>query len=200
MSTPMRLARRTVAVCSGLALLAFAPAAAAGSADGLTEPASQAPGTPVSDDVALRAAIEARLAELREAFDDEITVRVQQGQVVLQGRVPLLEHALRAEQLTWTTPGVQDVDNELRVTSIEPGGDVVLERQVRLLLGADVRFADTRLDLSVDGGVVTLRGTFLNPIDVLRLKHRIAAIPGVRDVRIDAILLARRAIVASRPS
>jgi hypothetical protein len=104
----------------------------------------------------------------------------------------LLEQSLRAEQVAWKTSGVLDVDNELRVAARGVGGDAEIEQRVRMIIKGDERFIDTSLQLEVKAGFVTLRGLFEDPGDVLALKHRIASIPGVLDVKIEAVLVAHR--------
>lgn len=145
-----------------------------------------------SEDAEIRARIEARLADLPDREGAEIRVAVREGAVLLQGKVRLLEQSLRAEQTTWKTPGVLDVDNELRVLALAPGGDDAIERQVRLIIKAGGAFLDTSLAVEVAAGVVRLRGVFQDPGDVLALKHRIASIPGVLEVEIDALMVASR--------
>ena len=142
------------------------------------------------EEAELRARIEAQLAALPDRRGAEIRVAVRNGQVILQGRVRLLEQSLRAEQTAWRTSGVLDVDNELRVVSSGVVGDAAIERQVRMIIKGDGRFIDTNLELEVTAGVVRLRGLFQDPADVLALKHRIASIPGVLGVEIDAVLVA----------
>jgi osmotically-inducible protein OsmY len=144
------------------------------------------------EDVELRARIEAKLAELPDREGAEIRVMVRNGQVLLQGRVRLLEQSLRAEQAAWKTSGVLDLENELRVVSPGVGGDAAIEQRVRMIIKGDERFIDTNLQLEVTAGQVRLRGLFQNPADVLALKHRIASVPGVLGVEIDAVLVAGR--------
>ncbi len=146
----------------------------------------------VGEDEALRDRIEAKLEGLPEREGAEIRVAVRDGRVLLQGSVRLLEQSLRAERATWKTDGVIDVENELRVVRAGPIDDSAIERQVRKVLEADGRFVDTKLELDVVAGLVRLRGLFEDPADLLTLKHRIASIPGVLGVEIDAILVARR--------
>ncbi len=158
--------------------------------------ANQSAGAAASaQDAALRERIEANLAALDDREGADVRVAVRNGEVVLQGSVRVLEQSLRAEQAAWRTPGVIDVDNELRVT---PGtqGDVAIEREVRLIIKGDGRFLDTTLELRVANGLVSIRGMFQDPTDVLRLKHRIAAVPGVLAVEIDAQLVAQRRVPA----
>ncbi len=145
---------------------------------------------PPPSDAAVRAAIEARLEALDDLGGAEIRVRVQDGRVLLQGRVQLLDQSLQAERAAWTTPGVVDLDNELRVVVSGLERDSTIERQVRMVLEADGRLLGTDPEVQVASGVVRLRATFQNPADVLTLKHRIARIAGVVDVQIDAVLLA----------
>ena len=152
---------------------------------------------PAAEDSDLRARIEAQLAALPDQEGAEVRVAVREGQVVLQGRVRLLEQSLRAEQAVWKTPGVLDVDNELRVVSVGAGGDAEIVRRVRTIIKGDGRFLDTNLELEVTAGLVRLRGLFQDPGDVLALKHKIASIPGVRDVEIEALLVALRDVAGS---
>ena len=138
----------------------------------------------------LRARIESRLAQLGQEGAD-VRVTVSGGDVVLQGSVPLLEHSLRAEQTVWKTQGVTDVDNELRVRPPTAADDETIELGIRALLTGDA-IVRAPIQLDVLAGTVRLRGTFRDPSDVLMLKHRIAAMPGVLEVEIDAILVALR--------
>jgi osmotically-inducible protein OsmY len=152
--------------------------------------ASGSPEAP--EDAELRTRIEAKLAELPGREGAEVRVVVRDGQVLLQGRVRVLEQSLRAEQVAWKTSGVLDVDNELRVATRGVGGDAEIEQRVRMIIKGDERFVDTSLKLEVKAGFVTLRGLFEDPGDVLALKHRIASIPGVLDIEIEAVLVAHR--------
>ena len=136
------------------------------------------------------AEVERRLAELAERTGTELRGLVSEGQVVVQGRVHLLEHSLRAEQLVWQTPGVVDVDNEIRVVPRDVTGDEAIEREVRLVIKGEPRFQNTNLEVGVLQGVVSLRGLFQDPVDVLALKHRVASISGVVHVVIDAHVVA----------
>ncbi len=151
-----------------------------------------------AEDAELRTRIEAQLAALPDRQGAEIRVAVRDGQVLLHGRVRLLEHSLRAERVTWKTAGVVDVENEVRVVSNGIGGDAAIERQVRTIIKSDGRFVDTNLEIEVTAGFVRLRGMFQDPSDVLALKHRIASISGVLDVEIDALLVALHATEEKR--
>lgn len=146
---------------------------------------------PAVGDGDLQTRIERRISALPNQEGATVRVFVRDGEVLLQGSVRLLEQSLRIEQDVWKTPGVRDVDNELRVAPLPLGGDAEIERQIRLVLKGDSRFLDASLELQVEAGLVRLRGRFRDPSDVLAVKHRIAAIPGVLDIQIDALLVAR---------
>ena len=153
---------------------------------------------PDREDAELRSRIEAKLAALPDREGADVRVAVSDGQVVLRGRVRLLEQSLRTEQAVWKTSGVLDVDNELRVVYAGAGGDAEIEQRVRMVIKGDGRFLDTNLELEVVAGRVRMRGLFQDPSDVLALKHRIASVPGVLNVEIDALLVALGA--ASQPA
>lgn len=68
-------------------------------------------------DERLREDISERLMQAYDIDSSEVTVQVQGGKVVLEGTVPTrhMKHAI--EDIADSAPGVQDVDNRVRVTS-----------------------------------------------------------------------------------
>lgn len=70
-------------------------------------------------DERLREDISERLMQAYDIDSSEVTVQVQGGKVVLEGTVPSrhMKHAI--EDIADGAPGVQDVDNRIRVTSNE---------------------------------------------------------------------------------
>ena len=68
-------------------------------------------------DERLREDISERLMQAYDIDSSEVTVQVQGGKVVLEGTVPnrYMKHAI--EDIADGAPGVQDVDNRIRVTS-----------------------------------------------------------------------------------
>jgi hypothetical protein len=68
-------------------------------------------------DERLREDISERLMQAYDIDSSEVTVQVQVGKVVLEGTVPdrYMKHAI--EDIADGAPGVQDVDNRIRVTS-----------------------------------------------------------------------------------
>ncbi len=186
------VARWLAPLLGGVLLLGAAPAWATPPAPGAPL-AQQISSQPLAQQISsqpLAQQISSRIDAEVEAPTGSIRVAEQDGRVVLLGEVMLLEHALQAERIAWTTPGVADVDNELRVVPLTAGTDASIEADVRTIIKAEGRFVDTSLQVVVQAGVVKLRGLFQNPADVLALKHRVASVPGVVDVRIEALLVA----------
>ena len=80
--------------------------------------------TPVlarSDDLIQRE-IEAQIAGSTMLRDTLIEVHVEQRLVVLTGQVRLYEQKLISDRIAWTTLGVFEVDNEIRVVPKVPAG------------------------------------------------------------------------------
>lgn len=142
----------------------------------------------------LASELDQRIVERLRALDPElasrVTVSARDGAVLLTGVVRIYEHVLQAERVAWTTEGVLDVENELRVIPLLPVEDAAIERRVREILKTDPRFADVSVRVDVKAGFVKLAGLFEDPGEVLSLKHRVASVEGVLHVEIEAMLVA----------
>jgi osmotically-inducible protein OsmY len=137
-----------------------------------------APGSAVSDRQLLeRIAIQTH--HDRRLEGTQVRVVVQDGQVVLSGTVYLYSQKMLYEQIVWRTPGVVEVDSEIRVAPRLPIEDAELARQIHTLLKGQQRFQNAEVTVDVTQGAVSLSGTFHDPSDVLALKHQIAEIEGV---------------------
>lgn len=134
-----------------------------------------------------------RLREHDPGVASRVDVTSRDGAVLLRGVVRLYEHLLQAERIAWTTDGVRDVENELRVIPALAVSDDAIEQGVRKILKGDPQFADAAVRVRVEAGFVVLKGLFQDPTGVLALKHRVAALDGVLHVEIEAMLVARRA-------
>ncbi len=143
-----------------------------------------------SDDFMQRE-IAAKIAESTLLRGTRIEVHVEQRLVVLSGVVRLLEQKLVSERISWTTLGVFEVDNEIRVVPKLPLTDVAIERKVREIIKTYQRFHGAGLMVSVDEGVVSIQGNFSGIADPSFLKHKAAAVEGVLDIKIHAAFLAQ---------
>ena len=74
-------------------------------------------------DERLREDISERLMEAYDIDSSEVTVQVLGGKVILEGTVPdrYMKHAI--EDMADAAPGVQDVDNRIRVASLQSSRD-----------------------------------------------------------------------------
>ncbi len=102
------------------------------------------------------------------------TVRIEVGDgfVVLSGRVRLYAHKLIFEKIAWHTGGVEDVDNEIRVTPLAPLDDEAIERKIREIIKAHSRFHGSGAKIRVENGAVFISATFQHPRDDLFFELR----------------------------
>jgi osmotically-inducible protein OsmY len=114
----------------------------------------------------------------------QITVAVNESQVVLSGTVWLYSQKMRSEQIAWRTYGVLEVDSEIRVTPRVPTTDRELTHAIALLILQFPQLQLAGIIVTVTDGHVDLSGTFYDASDVLLLKHRVADIEGVVSITI----------------
>ena len=134
--------------------------------------------------------IEARLAESKKLAGTRIEVHMDDGLVVLAGSVRLYEQKLAVERIAWTTPGVVEVDNEIRVIPRVPLSDRAIERKIQVIIKGNEQLRASGIEVQVSEGRVFLRGSFVNFSDPSRLKHKVAEIEGVVSIDMDAVFLA----------
>ena len=121
---------------------------------------------------------------------DTVWVDVDDGFVVLSGRVRLLAQRMEYDRIAWQTQGVKEVDNEIHVIPEAPVSDVEIEHRVRyVMLDTYRRFSHHEMDahIGVDRGRVRIRADLQRPRDLVMLKHRLAKIEGVTEVEIDIV-------------
>ncbi len=141
-------------------------------------------------DESIQRDIEAQLAESKKLGGTSIVVHVRDGLVVLAGNVQIYEQKLVGERIAWTTPGVFEVDNEIRVVPRVPLSDRAIERKIREMIKGNERFRASGIVVQVSEGRVLLRGSFVDFSDPSRLKHKVAEIEGVLSIDMDAVFLA----------
>ena len=135
--------------------------------------------------------IEAKISESKALTGTQIRIHVEQQLVILTGEVRLYEQKLVSERIAWTTTGVYEVDNEVRVKPKIPLSDTTIERKVAEIVVKDGRFRAAGVSVQVSKGKVVLRGNFVNFSDPTALKHKVAEIEGVIDIDMQATFLAR---------
>ena len=135
--------------------------------------------------------IESRIAATEQLEDAQIEVHLYENLVILTGEVRLYEQKLVGERLAWTTPGVFEVDNELRVVPRTPLTDSAIAQRIADIVSRQDRFRVANVVTNVHEGRVRLHGSFVGYSDPTDLKHQIAEIEGVIEINISARFLAR---------
>jgi osmotically-inducible protein OsmY len=139
----------------------------------------------VGDDI-IKQSIEHEVAADFRLRGTMVSVDVLQGFVVLRGKVNVFIKKMLYERIAWTTVGVTEVENEIKVIPDLPTTDDDIKRHIIDALYAHQRFADINAAIAVEAGVVFVQAVFKDPHDVQKLKHKVAEIQGVKEIRIQA--------------
>ena len=139
----------------------------------------------VSDEV-IKQRIEHEVAADFRLRETMVSIDVLQGFVVLRGKVNVYIKKILYERIAWKTVGVIEVENEIRVIPAWPATDDAIKRRVMEALHAYQSFADIDAAITVEAGVVFIQAIFKDPHDVQKLKHKVAEIQGVMEIRIQA--------------
>lgn len=138
-------------------------------------------GAAAADDAALKARVEARLANARLDQQGEIEVAVRAGAVALDGGVLTLAARRQAEKLT--RKEAKSVENRLRVLP-EPRSNAELRKDVeQAILRYPYYGVFDSVELAVADGVVTLQGSVLQPYRKQQIDDRVARLSGVKEIR-----------------
>jgi len=109
----------------------------------------------------------------------QVHVWVQGEQVALSGTVYLYSQKMLYEHIVWRTPGVVELNNDIRVVPRLPVEDAEIARHIHTMIKGHQRFQNADITVEVTQGAVSLSGTFHDPGDVLFLQHQVAEIEGV---------------------
>jgi osmotically-inducible protein OsmY len=121
----------------------------------------------------------------REALDPRhgsISVRVVDGEVILDGTTPSLVHKRLAGVLAWWVPGTRNVVDALVVSPEEVDGDDEMTEAVRVVLEKDPLIDAAQIVVSTDHGRVTLRGTLASDAQRTLAERDAWFVEGVLDV------------------
>jgi osmotically-inducible protein OsmY len=114
----------------------------------------------------------------------EVHVVVQSGRVVLSGTVYLYSQKLLYEHIVERTPGVVEIDSDIRVVPRLSVEDAEIAAYIRMLIAGHQRFQNAEVTVDVTQGAVSLSGVFYDPGDVLLLTYQVAEIEGVIELEI----------------
>ena len=138
------------------------------------------------DDVTIRVDLNRRLFEAGEVLYVSVGLDVVEGRVLLTGIVPTAELRVEAAQLTWRSPKVKQVLNELEVG---PKRDVVafvkdkrIGGQLRIALLRDLDIVDINYTVTTMNGVIYLLGIAQNQAELDEVVSHASNIGGVKKV------------------
>lgn len=93
-----------------------------------------------------------------DASGGDISIKVENGNVIFDGNVESLAHKRLLEGVTWWIPGVRNVTNNLAVSPAEGDSDKEITDAVSWLLGMDSEIPDGQVSISTRNQVVRLEG------------------------------------------
>jgi len=120
-----------------------------------------------------------------ELFGD-VSTDVHEGRVVLTGSVPSREDKITATRLTWETPGVTQVNDELTIQG-DSGAlayveDAWISNQLRVGLLADGNVSSVNYSVETVDKVVHITGLARSNVELRRVIERASLVPGVAKV------------------
>lgn len=116
----------------------------------------------------------------------KVDLVVEDGNVVLFGKVGLYIQKMLYEKIAWKSQGVIEVDNEIRVVPKLPQTDAAVKRKIMQVIQTHQRLKGAKVAVTVETGNVYIRINLDHPSDILFLKHRVAEIEGVISIEIQA--------------
>jgi osmotically-inducible protein OsmY len=116
----------------------------------------------------------------------DVSTTVVEGRVLLTGSVARREDKIAATDLTWQTPGVKEVSDELTVAK-DSGArayaeDAWISNQLRVQLLTDSAIASQNYNVETVDKVVHLTGLARSRTELTRVLDRASGVPGVARV------------------
>lgn len=125
---------------------------------------------------------------LQESVDlyQRLGLSVNEGRVLVTGRVPTPEDRLTAIRLAWQADGVREVINEVEVADNDGIGgyarDAWIAAQLRTRLTFDTSIRAINYSVETVGGTIYLMGIAQDPAELERVVSHARRIPYVRQV------------------
>lgn len=155
---------------------------AGGAATGAAVVQERSVGTNI-DDKTTRINIEALLLKEDKPLADMVGVEVLEGRVLLTGSVRSPDDRIRATMITWRSPGVKEVINELQVTDKASLGnltkDTWITTKLRAKILADTSISDINYSIETVNGVIYLIGIAQNQQELDKVNNYARNISGV---------------------
>lgn len=140
------------------------------------------------DDVAIRNAIEAKMATTNISMFNKVYVDVHRGRVLLTGRVSEPEHKNLAAEIASRTEDVLEVVNDVLVTEDinNPANyiaDSMLTTQAKSLISTTLGFSSINYTIRTQRGIVYIIGDASSSEELAQAVEAIRGLEGVREVR-----------------
>lgn len=115
-----------------------------------------------------------------------VDLEVTEGVALLSGRVPRPEDKVYAECVTWASPGVRDVVNEVVVGTSQGAGavarDAWITQQIRARLVSDADVRAVNMNIETQNGTVYLLGFARSEGERDRASRHASLVDGVEQV------------------
>ena len=138
------------------------------------------------DDVRIKSAITAALANASPSNFVNVSTTVVEGRVLMTGRVAQADTRLDATRVAWGVDGVRRVDNEIEVTDsfgwLDRPKDIFIRTEIAADLLTDSAIRDVNYTIDVVNGVVYLLGVGQSQAEIDRVVQRAARFRGVKRV------------------
>jgi len=113
----------------------------------------------------------------------DIRVSVNKGIVELEGTVDAHWKVTRAEKVVMGIRGITEVKHNLAVVPSHSVNDEALAEDIKAALARNVLVGEDHVEVEVENGVVTLKGSVASWIEATRVREVASATPGALEVR-----------------
>ena len=126
--------------------------------------------------------------------DDDIKIQSTDGDVTLTGTVSEESHKTLAQETLAGLPGVESVDNSLEVKGerLAESSDAWLRMKVKTILFLHHSLSDSKTEVNVNDGIVTLQGEATNQAQKELTTEYAKDVEGVKDVKNEMTVTKKR--------
>ena len=182
----MRPIRSSLILVSALlATSACAPIIVGGAATGGVAVVQERTVGAAIDDATIHTRVLNNLSKKKDLFSN-VGVEVQEGSVLLTGKVKTSEEVIEAVQQTWLVPGVREVINEIQVTDRNTVGgfanDAAITTLAKSRLIAEKYVKSVNYTVETVGGVLYVMGIAQDQAELDRVLNVLSRVRGAKQV------------------
>lgn len=138
------------------------------------------------EDTEIQLSLNNRLLNHSTELFGDVSTDVIEGRVLLTGSVPRREDKVVATRLTWETPGVVEVTDEMTVRgdsgAVAYAEDAWISNRLRVNLLADLKVSSQNYNVETVDKVVHLTGIAKSRSELARVINHASGVPGVEKV------------------